>query len=386
MKKFWVIGMIVGIGVISFVVFSTMTFQAAAQASQAAQTPAEEDAEKKDEKQIIYDVELYATAPKQLETYIQGTSTLKADRQVDIFSKVAGQIAELRFEEGHSIQKGDVMVVLDGYDERLKLEQAKVNLSKAKAAFARAKKSYESKLVSEEEYEVRKFEKEQAQAEYNIAEYNLSQIEVKAPFSGTIVMRDVEVGQTIQPSEKICTLATLEPLEAEVFLTEEQVRGLEPGLIATLSRKEAFENGFRGVLSRIAPTVDQETGTVKVTLAVEDAPATVRPGTYVHLQIVTDSRMAERVVPKKALVYDSRQNTYLFKAVPNENAGDDEALAGTLTVERVPVQTGVVDGQWVEITSGLEAGTTIVVTGKDTLKDGALVRDAAAESKSVAMN
>jgi membrane fusion protein (multidrug efflux system) len=381
-KKIWIISTVVALGILSVIIFSMQTVSLTAQNNQTQTAEAEE---KKDEKVIVYDVELTKTAAEQLETYVESTSTLKADRQVDIFSKVAGQISELRFEEGQTIAKGEIMVTLDGYDERLKLEQAKVNLSKAKAAFARAKKSFESKLVSEEEYEVRKFEKEQAQAEYNIAEYNLTQIEVRAPFAGTIITRNVEVGQTIQPSEKLCTLATLIPLEAEVFLTEEQVLQLEAGQVASLSRKENFEEGFKAVLSRIAPTVDQETGTIKVTLAVEDAPSRVRPGTYVHLQIITESRLVERVIPKKALVYDSRQNTFVFKAVPNENAGDSENLANTWSITRVPVQTGVVDGASVEITSGLEPGDVIVVTGKDTLKDGSVVRDATASSKTVAM-
>jgi membrane fusion protein (multidrug efflux system) len=381
-KQKWVIRTFVLLGICSAILLTVQTFEATAQVQQQTQNQEEE---KKEEKVIVYDVELFKTEPQQMETYVQSTSTLKADRQVDIFSKVAGQIAELRFEEGQQVKKGDVLVVLDGYDERLKLEQAKVNLSKAKAAFARAKKSFESKLVSEEEYEVRKFEKEQAQAEYNIAEYNLSQIEVKAPFAGTVITRDVETGQTIQPSEKICGIATLSPLEAEVFLTEEQVRELVPGQMASLSRKEDFESGFSGKLARIAPTVDQETGTVKVTLEIDQAPENVRPGSYVHLQIITDSRMADQVIPKKALVYDSRQNTFVFKVEPNPEADSDESFANTWFVTRVPVQTGIVDGTMVEITSGLQAGDMIVVTGKDTLKDGSVVRDASAESKTLAM-
>lgn len=385
MKQIWITGTILAICVCSIVIFSMQTSQVTAQTQQNQQSPDGEE-KKKEEKLIVYDVELYKTTAEQMETYVESTSTLKADRQVDIYSKVPGQIAELLFEEGQSIQKGDVLLVLDGYDERLKLEQATVNLSKAKAAFARAKKSFESKLVSEEEYEVRKFEKEQAQAEYNIAEYNLSQIEVKAPFSGTVITRNVEIGQTIQTSEKLCSLATLVPLEAEVFLTEEQVKALKPGQEATLSRSENFDEGFKGVLARIAPTVDKETGTIKVTLAVSDAPSNVRPGSYVHLQIITDSRTADRVIPKKSLVYDSRQNTFVFKAIVKENPDGKEELMNTWDVTRVAVEVGIVDGTMVEITSGLEPGDVIVVTGKDTLKDGSVVRDASAQSKTVAMN
>nr|WP_279382610.1 efflux RND transporter periplasmic adaptor subunit [Acanthopleuribacter pedis] len=325
--------------------------------------------EKKEKKEVVYSVEFYNVAPRDMRTYVTSTAALQADRQVDIFPKAAGQIQKLSVEEGQKVHAGDVLVGLDGDDARLQLNQATVNLKRAKSDFERIRATYERKLVSTEEFEAKKFELDRMEAEYNSAKHKLEITQVIAPFDGTIVNRFVELGQTVQPSEKLFTLAALEPLEAEVFLPERKVGDLAAGQDVNFSRDDSFENLFQGRVDRVSPVVDRETGTVKVTLSVPNAPSFARPGTYTHLRIVTATKTAEAVIPKKALVYDSRQLTYVFLTYL------DEENAAQTRVKKIVVKTGIEEDGMVEIIDGLNVGDQIVLTGKDSLKDGLLVRD-----------
>lgn len=319
-----------------------------------------------EKKEMVYSVTTTKVAPSTIHHFVQSTATLRPDTQVDIFSKIPGLIRELRVEEGQSVEKGQVLAVLDGDDERLELEQAEVNLKKAKLEHERMTKTFRVDLVSAEEFDQKKFELEKAQADYNLAEYRASLVEIRAPFPGTIVTRAVEQGQTIQPSDKLFSLASLSLLEADVFLPEPKADGLAVGQKAILSKDEFFRDVFDATVERIAPVVDRETGTVKVTLAVENAPESVRPGTYVHLQIVTGQTEAPATLPRKSVVFDSRENASVFVVVEKE---------GVKSVEKVDVTLGPTEGDLVCI-EGIEPGTEVIVTGKESLKTGSLVKEA----------
>ncbi len=377
MRKYWLIG-IAGLGLTAAVYFVVNQPASAANGAQAQTQTNEEQVEEEKKEETIYPVELTSPETRTMRTFVLSTATLRADRQVDIFSKVAGQVERLQVEEGERVKQGQVLLALDGDDERLKLKQRKVDLNKAKAEFDRVAKSYEKALIATEEYDKKKFELEKAQAEYDLASYQERQTKVTAPFSGTITMREVEVGQTIQPSQKLFALAALDPLEADVYLPEAKANALKPGMRVEMSRHDGFSDPFEGRISRISPVVDQETGTVKATLAVKDAPANIRPGAYVHLRVITSSSSVSAAIPKKALVYDSRQRPHIFLAA------EDKEAPGVYAVRRAAIATDIEEDGFVSVIEGVSVGDLIVLTGKESLKDGAKVRDAAAKDNQLA--
>ncbi len=111
---------------------------------------------KQEEEKTIHTVELADVTEREMHRWVVSTATLQSEREVDIFSKVGGQIKSLPLEEGQRVEAGDLLLEVDGGDARLKLDQTRVNLEKAKAEFSRIEKSYKKELVSTEEYETRK--------------------------------------------------------------------------------------------------------------------------------------------------------------------------------------------------------------------------------------
>lgn len=359
MKKWLLIG-ILGVLTIAGVLF---TMQQPVQAKDKEET--EETG--KEKKETIYNVEVAGAKSMKLNNFVGGTATLNAFRQVEIYSKTAGQVEKLRVEEGQKVTTGDVLIELDGDDARLELEEAQVNLGKAKAEYERIEKSHEQDLVSTEMFDTKKFEYDRARAAYNLAAHKVELTQIKAPFNGTITLREVELGQTVQPSQILFKLAALDPLEAEVFLPENRTAGLEIGQTVELSREEYFEEAFEGEVLRISPIVDQQTGTIKVTVSINNAPSYVRPGSYVHLRILTETKLADSVVPKKALMWDNYQNASVF--VLDEPQKED----GVFSVKRVNVKIVMEERGYVSL-SGLENDDQVIITGKETLKKGSKVR------------
>lgn len=361
MKKMWLMGFVL-------LLVSSAILVSVLQPAKAATLKKDDNEEKEEKKETVYTVELTTVEPMELNTFVVGTATLQAERQVDIFSKTVGQIESLPVEEGQAVKKGALLLALDGDDEQLQLDRARVMLNNAKAAYGRIEKSYQKELVSTEEFDVKKYEYDKARADYDLAAHKLEQTKVTAPFGGTIVARTVELGQTVRPSQKLFALASLDPLEADVFLPESQAADLKVGMPIMLSKRDDFKTPFQGRLLRISPVVDKETGTVKATLSIDGVPGDVRPGSYVHLRIVTRTWTAETVVPKKALVFDSRQTAFVYVA------RETEEDANVFQVTRVEVKTGIDEGDFISIEEGLERGDRIVLTGKESLKSGSKVK------------
>ncbi|MCB1043846.1 MAG: efflux RND transporter periplasmic adaptor subunit [Acidobacteria bacterium] len=363
MKKIIMGVVAVLLGVIGFAVISQQPVQASQK-----QSSNQNSDDKKEEKAVVYNVTAAAVDARDMKLYLNSTATLRADSQIDIFAKAAGQVVDVAAEEGAHVKKGDVLLQLDRQNAELELEQARVNLSKADMEFKRIEESFQKNLVAAEEHDRRRFERDSALSAYNLAEYKVSLTQVVAPFDGTITGRYVELGQTIQPTEKLFNLAKLTPLEADLYIPEAKASVVKEGQVVLLSRQDGFEDAFQGSVMRVSPVVDRETGTVKVTVGVHKVPNTVRPGTYVHVRVVTQELQEVLSLPKKAVVFDSRQNASVFVI-------EDGAEEGKRTVRRVDISLGAEDGGFVQISQGLEHGQAVVVTGKEALKDGALVNE-----------
>ncbi len=199
---------------------------------------------------------------------------------------------------------------------------------------------------------------------------------IRAPFAGRVLKRHLEIGATLSHGTDAFDLADLDPLEADVNVPEPQVARMAAGQVVRITT-DAKGAQAEAVIERIAPSVNPDTGTVKVTLAV-DAAEGLRPGSFVRVSVVTETHVDATVVPRAALVAEGR-HWHLFAVAP-----DGE------TVQRIAVSPGLEEDGLVEIlgpeggASPIEPGREVVVLGAPALSDGARVRIAGAKTDPVA--
>ncbi len=318
------------------------------------------DGEDKKDKETPVPVEVAVIERGDIESFIRSTANLEAEREVKIFSQAARQVVERRVEEGDRVAEGDLLLRLQDHEQRSALAKAQNEHDKARREYERQKQLFEKELISEEEYNNATYNVEQLRISVEDAKRELSYTEVRAPFSGTITGRHVNVGDTVTAGQHLFDLVDFDSIVARIYVPEKELPRLRVGQPTWLTAQGAGSDPRTGVVSRISPIVDAGTGTVKVTVALKGRHDLL-PGMYVDVKLVTDTHQEAVLVPKRALVYDQDQ-IFVYKL------GDERR------VERMLIEPVLEDREFVEPAGGFSPGDQIVVAGQAGLKDRALVR------------
>jgi membrane fusion protein (multidrug efflux system) len=206
-----------------------------------------------------------------------------------------------------------------------------------------------------EEFEAVKNDQLAAEAAYDLAALELSYTQVRSPFSGRVIRRFVDPGQTVNQGTQLFTIADMSRLLARVHVPAKEFRNIQVDQPVELTL-DSEEETLTGRITLISPVIDPTSGTIKVTVEVTDYPRSTRPGDFVEVRIVTDRHTDTVLVPNTAVISD-RGEQVVYVA------------ADSVAVRRV-VEVGFQDDQAIEIVSGLVSGEMVVIQGQRSLKDG----------------
>ncbi len=285
-----------------------------------------------------------------------GTAALETDEDAMVVAKVAGEVESIAAEEGDPVTAGQVLARLDGDRLRLEMERARANLAKLEQEYQRNIKLKERGLVSATAFEDIKYEMDALRAAYNLARLEVSYTEIKAPVDGVVASRFIKVGNTLAVNDPVFHITGLDPLIAYLHVPEREFRKLAAGQPARVRVDAIPGEDFTGVIERISPVVDPETGTFKVTLNVSDSSRRLKPGMFGRFNIIYDQREDSLLVPRVALV-DDETDTAVY-VIEND------------TAVRRSVRTGYPSGDQIEVVEGLSGDEDIVVVGQGGLKEG----------------
>ena len=317
------------------------------------------DGDKTNEKAPV-PVSVAAIAVAPISSYITSTANLVAENEVKVLSEAEGRVAALLVEEGQLVKKGSPLVQLVRGDAEMAEAKARVRFGNARVGWERARGMFEKGLMSQGDYDKLAMEKDVAQQELAEARWRLSKTTVRAPFEGVIAVRTVNPGQHVRPGDSLFTITDFDPLVARIYLPERDVIGLEEGRQVRLTLRATDEIRFAGRIRQISPVVDTATGTVKVTLEAVRPPASVRPGAFVSVDIVRNTRPAATVLPREAVLREL-QTSHVFVA---ENG----------VAKKRNVQLGIEEGDRVEVLRGVRAGEQVIIAGQGGLKDGSPIK------------
>ncbi|MHB0971476.1 MAG: efflux RND transporter periplasmic adaptor subunit [Thermoanaerobaculia bacterium] len=305
-------------------------------------------------------VSVSAVSVGAISSYISATANLVAENDVKIVAEAEGRVARLLVEEGVFVEKGAVLATLDRDDAEIALAKARVQSANAGVAYKRANEMVAKDLMSRSDHDKVSLDKDVAQQVQAEAEWRLSKTTIRAPFAGRVTERMINVGQHVRPGETLFSVADFDPLVARIYLAERDVIDLREGQAVRIRLKSADEVEFAGRIRQISPVVDTATGTVKVTVEAVKPPDVVRPGGFVTVDIVRDTREKAMLVPRTAVIRELR-DAHVFVA--------EKGVA-----RKRAVHLGIEEGETIEVLGGVKAGEQVIVTGQGSLKEGSPVK------------
>lgn len=365
---------VVGIIAIAIAVFSTLNrdkspksgdgSKIAAGGSAAAAGTASADTKKNgkdgEKEKTPVPVSVIKIATGSISSYISATANLVAENEVKIIGEADGRMTQLLVEEGDYVQKGETLAVLNRDDAQILLAKARVRADNANVAFNRARDMFNKGLLAQGDYEKTEMDKNVADQERAEADWRLSKTTIRAPFAGRVTERKIQVGSHVRIGEELFTVTAYDPLIALIFLPESDVLALEVGRKVNLNLKADSKVTFQGRISQISPVVDTATGTVKVKIEAVQPPKMVRPGSFVSVNIIRETRGDAVLVPREAVIRELR-DAHVF------------VIAGSKAAKRT-IELGIEEGANVQVTSGLKPGDRVITAGQGGLKDGSLVK------------
>lgn len=288
-------------------------------------------------------------------------------RRVFVNSQMSSEVVAVRVEEGDAVRAGGVLARLDDRQLQAELASAEASYEVAEAAYRRAEQLREGEVITQAEYDEERTAYAAARARLEQLRTQLEFTVIRAPASGVVTERAVEVGNVVSPQTRLFTIDDISTMVVRVRVSELDVvhllSGTEVGVVL-----DAFpDRPLTGRIRRVFPSADPDTRLVPVEVAFEGEGARLaRPGFLARVTFRLEAREGVILVPSEAtLSQGGRESVFVV----------EEGRA-----YRRPVTTGLVAEQRVEIRDGLEAGDLVVVEGQNGLRDGAAVRVVSAGS------
>ncbi len=319
----------------------------------------DKNGEEKTEEKNLVPVEVATVTNGDIAAYFNGTATLEAEEDAQVVAKVGGVVEEILVEEGDLVKAGDILSRLDGEILSVELAQATATLNRLKEDFERKKALYSKDAISVDIYQQSKYEFESQQAARDKVKLNLDYTSIKSPIDGIVTERLIKVGNMVLTNSTVFRVTDFDPLTATLYVPEREISKLKVGQQANVVVDALGAEIFTGVVDRISPIVDPQTGTVKVTIEVADPANRLKVGMFCRISVVFDIHLAALLIPREAIIKEDEFSTVFV-------------IADSISLKRT-VETGYVNTTHIEITAGLTVGDTVVVTGQGSLEDSTYI-------------
>lgn len=322
----------------------------------------------------------------QADAVLTASGYIVAQRKAAVASKGTGRLAELNVVEGDRVRSQQIIARLEDNDIRAQLSEARANLRLRQAELDIAEKTYgrQKSLIAagavpqatydaaESEYQRAQAAVELARAQVQAAEVALENMLIRAPFDGTVLTKNADVGEIVAPlaagvnsRAAVVTVADMSSLQVEADVSESNIEKIRPAMECEITLDAYPDQRYPGYVAKIVPTADRAKATVLVKVAFKEYDARVLPEMSAKVLFLrgdlqpTNAEPPMLVVPRSALVARGGRDVVF-------QVRDNAAVS-------VPVTAGRSFGAFVEIKSGLAAGDRVIEQVSDKITEGAKV-------------
>lgn len=296
-----------------------------------------------------------------LDDTVTVAGSLQADAGTTIKSEVTGKVTSLPLAEGQTVEKGTMLIVLDDATTSANLAQAKAQANLAERNLARLKqlKDEDAALVAQKDYDNALSNAEVARAGVKVAMAAYDKTHIAAPFSGTIGLRKVNVGDYVSPGQDLVSLQAMDVLKADFDLPERFAGTLSAGMPVKIIVDALNGQEVSASILAADPQINAGTRTIAVRAVVDNTDHNLHPGMFVRATSTLTHKDNALTIPEEAVVPEG-SSKFVYRVI------DGKAV-------KTPVTLGERASGQVEVVEGLKAHEAVVTAGIIKIGDGAAV-------------
>ncbi len=295
-----------------------------------------------------------------LNVEVTAVGTLRADETVVVRPEIAGRVAAIHFKEGQAIRQNEPLITLDQAEYQAQLASSAAQLALEESSFRRLQDLDRKNLTSQQNLDEARARLDAARAQHELNRVRLDKTVIRAPFDGTVGLRQVSPGAYVKPGDDIANLESLGAMKLDFRAPETYLARLRTGQTLAVRVDAWPDQPFEGAIYAIEPGVDEETRTVLLRARLPNKGNKLRPGLFARISLVLERRENALVAPEQAIV-PVGQKSFVYRVV------EGKAIM-------TPVQLGQRRPGQVEIVEGVSAGDVLVTDGQLKIRDGAAVK------------
>lgn len=307
-------------------------------------------------------VAVATVATRDFSDQIRVLGVARGQRSVNITSSTSELITRVMFTDGQRVAAGAPLVQLQAREEDAGIIEAQAQVDQAQRQYDRYKTLADRGIAPRVTAEQAETDLASARASLNAARARLGDRVIRAPFAGIIGLTTVTPGTLVSPGGVIATLDDTSVIRVDFPVPERYLGVLRPGLPLTATA-DAYQNeAFSGRIALIDSRINETTRAVTARAEFPNPGGRILPGMMLRVAVAQGQRTSA-AAPEAAVQYEG-QTAYVYRIARNDNGE---------TAQRVEVQTGAVEGGFVEILSGVAAGDRIVASGLNRIQPNAPV-------------
>lgn len=300
---------------------------------------------------------------------VEVIGSLQAAQATDLATEVNGLITQIHFKSGEHVKAGEVLLKLNDAPLQAQLAQLKASAALAKQNLDRDRAQLKIKAVSQAVVDSDMATLKGAEAQIKQQEALIDQKTLKAPFSGKLGIRKVDLGEYLPAGTAVVSLQKLDPMYLDFTIPQSELSLIEVGKKISITTNAFARKTFEGKIKAIEPQVNTSTRNITVRAEIGNPDGLLLPGLFATAKVNQGEERQYLTLPSTAIAYNPYGSTVFIV----KDEGKDDKGKPKLTVEQRVVTTGATRGDQVAILSGLKAGETVVTAGQLKLRNGAPV-------------
>jgi len=299
---------------------------------------------------------------------LSAIGTVAAVQGVTVSADLPGTVERIAFESGTAVREGEVLALLDTRQEQAQLTAAEAQRDLARLNFERMQGLLNERVISQSEFDRATAEQRQGEARVGEIRAAIARKTIRAPFSGVLGIRRVNLGQYLSGGDALVTLQSLNPIYVNFGVPQQSSSQMRVGRNVRITADSLPGLEFTGRVTAIDSIVDEATRNIQVQATLANPGGKLRPGMFVQAEAGVGSSSTIVALPASAISYAPFGDSVFVVTDLKNPAG--QTYRG---VRQQFVKLGPARGDQIAVTSGVKPGDEVVTSGLFKLRNGAAV-------------